>query len=105
MSGWRVKGAKRHRLAGAARSVARTRARRGEPLTRQERATLADRGRNKGLSRWACPRGSNANVCRVCRGAEPLCIGAQFRGREKRTAPENRGGEVLRVAREVSNRG
>jgi len=44
MSGWRVKGAKRPRLAGAARSEARTRARRGEPLTRQERHTLTGRG-------------------------------------------------------------
>ena len=40
MSGRWVKGAKRPRLAGAARSAARTRDRRGEPLTHLERPTL-----------------------------------------------------------------
>ena len=55
ISGGRVKGAKRPRLAGAARSAARTRARRGEPLTRPERPSLCEWGQDEGRSPPPCP--------------------------------------------------
>ena len=55
IGGGRVKGAKRPRLAGAARSAARTRARRGEPLTRPERPSLCEWGQDEGRSPPPCP--------------------------------------------------
>ena len=69
VSGWRVKGAKRPRLAGAARSEARTRARRGEPLTRQERPEPDEWGQDKGEARQDCP--PSLTAASAGRGAAP----------------------------------
>lgn len=59
---YRVKDAKRPRLAGAARSIARTRARRGESLTR----VFADTHGNMGNGMSGCPH------C-PCLPAEAMC--------------------------------
>ena len=69
VSGWRVNGAKRPRLAGAARSEARTRARRGEPLTRQERPEPDEWGQDKGEARQDCP--PSLTAASAGRGAAP----------------------------------
>ena len=78
ISGGRVKGAKRPRLAGAARSAARTRARRGEPLTRPERPSLCEWGQDEGRSPPPCPPSLTAASAgrqgEAAPGAAPLSL-------------------------------